>query len=171
MNAADRDGEDEESVLGRQAVSPTNCSTITSNDDIDDDDSTHSTVSTTITTTSAIKVEEPTVTPLIPGSFLNQKSNGVKRKLEASQAESFADYLKCRRMELDVLLKEQDLICAGERSCKCVKKEEDPVQTFFYSMGQSVRRLPFHLQAHVKMKVCQAVTEAELECLDKSSLP
>ncbi|XP_071083046.1 uncharacterized protein [Haliotis cracherodii] len=42
-------------------------------------------------------------------------------------------------------------------------QEMDDIESFFFSMGQSVRNLPKHLQSRVKMRVCQVVTEAEME--------
>ena len=38
----------------------------------------------------------------------------------------------------------------------------DPIETFFLSMAQSVKKLPDHLQCMVKMSVCRIVTDAEL---------
>ncbi|XP_046578374.1 uncharacterized protein LOC124286092 [Haliotis rubra] len=42
-------------------------------------------------------------------------------------------------------------------------QEMDDIESFFYSMGQSVRNLPKHLHSRVKLRVCQVVTEAEVE--------
>ena len=99
-----------------------------------------------------------------------QNSASLKRKLESVGSDNVVDYLNSRRLELDALLKERELNSPKVAHCQCRGPAEDPSEAFFFSMGQSVKRLPFYLQAQVKMKVCQLVTDAEMECLDSASI-
>lgn len=166
-NLVEKDDEDHE-ITG-QTQSPTNCSGC-NDGDIDDDESTrHSSGSITTTTTTPQLISKFEVTASHGGNL-----SEMKRKPDTPSPDLFVDYLKYRRLDVDLLLKEHELASSIKRdnvcSCKHQEREEDPVEAFFFSMGQSVKRLPFHLQARVKMKVCQAVTDAELECLDTASV-
>ncbi|KAK7112960.1 hypothetical protein V1264_012331 [Littorina saxatilis] len=129
-----------------------------------DDESTLS-----ITSDSAAVASDPPPFRTAPFVSLSQSYSSFKRKCDS---DDIADKLKYQRLELDAVLNgwEQSSPSPKAAHCQCKSRVEDPTEAFFFSMGQSVKRLPFYLQAQVKMKVCQLVTDAEMECLDSASV-
>ncbi|KAL8610275.1 hypothetical protein ACOMHN_062007 [Nucella lapillus] len=115
----------------------------------------------------------PDPTLLFPVTLFNaahQNSISLKRHLESVDSEEVFDYLQCKKQEMEALFKDRKMDSPRSAHCQCRCATDDPTEAFFFSMGQSVKRLPFYLQAQVKMKVCQLVTEAEMECLDSASV-
>lgn len=163
-NQPEKDVEEEEHDILTQTTSPaTDGSGYHASGDNEDNESTLSMASNTTGT------DPP---PLQPMNLMNnvQTPASLKRKLKPVGSGDVVDYLNCRRLELDTLLKERELSSPKVAHCQCRGPTEDPTEAFFFSMGQSVKRLPFYLQAQVKMKVCQLVTDAEMECLDSASI-
>ncbi|XP_076451286.1 uncharacterized protein LOC143287223 [Babylonia areolata] len=159
INNPDLGTEEEDQDLPAKASPPADdCES----DVMKDNDDTQSVSSNTL--------PEPPI--LLPVTLMNasQNSAGLKRHFEAVDSEEMFEYLHCKKQEMEELLKEKKLESPKSAHCQCRCPTDDPTEAFFFSMGQSVKRLPFYLQAQVKMKVCQVVTEAEMECLDSASV-
>ena len=133
-------------------------------------------LSANVGSTSGLSQEASSVIPVISHCTLSQQQ--CQSSLDPDNSEKVSiDFLNCRNMDMNSTRKEQmSSIVPKIAHCRCSaggagrgRDVDDPTEAFFYSMGQSVKRLPAYLQARVKLKVCQLVTDAEIECLDSKS--
>uniref|UniRef100_A0A8C4QCM3 MADF domain-containing protein n=1 Tax=Eptatretus burgeri TaxID=7764 RepID=A0A8C4QCM3_EPTBU len=72
---------------------------------------------------------------------------------------NFQAFMKTRQIQQEQQQQER----GRRRMDECHCDLDDPIDSFFHSMAQSVKRLPLDLQAEVKMKVCQVVADAEVQ--------
>uniref|UniRef100_UPI00358DFD04 uncharacterized protein n=1 Tax=Myxine glutinosa TaxID=7769 RepID=UPI00358DFD04 len=88
-------------------------------------------------------------------STLTRLQNRTKLR---KAADNFQAFMKTRQIQQEQQQQER-----GWRIEEFHRDLDDPIDSFFHSMAQSVKRLPLDLQAEVKMKVCQVVADAEVQ--------